>query len=297
MRVLAPVSITPAMLVSSSIPETDHPVWSAATTYGLAARIIYERRIYESLQAGNLNKIPGAPTSVTWWLDVGPTKRWAMFDDIVDTISTASGSIAVTLAMGVVCNSVAVIAGIGNEVRVRMLDGVTVVYDQTKTLDSTSIDDWDDYFFATQVLAGELLFSGLPRYLAASIEVTLTGTGMVSIGVLAIGTLHELGAVERGASAGITDYSRKEADEFGATSLVQRSFARRSTQRLLVPIRDMRRIQDLLARLRATPCVWIGANDTTLYSPLVIFGWFRDFQLDIEFIDFCFCSLEIEGLT
>jgi hypothetical protein len=178
-----------------------------------------------------------------------------------------------------------------------MLDGAVVVYDQTQRLDSTPISDWDDYFFAEQVLTGELLFSGLPRYLTASIEVTLTGADAVSIGALVLRVLHPVGETLRGASAGITDYSRKETDDFGTTTLLQRAFARRSNQQLLLARSDTRRVQQLLAGLRATPCVWIGTDDTDIFAPLVVFGWFRDFQIVYEYQSYAMCSLEIEGLT
>lgn len=297
MRVLAPITVTPAMLVSSSIPETDHAAYSSGTTYADAARVIYAHRIYESLQNSNTNHTPGLAASATWWLDVGPTNRWAMFDAIVDTASTGTGSIVVTVAPGAIVNGVALVAAIGDSAQVRMLDGATVVYDETQSLDSTPIDDWEDYFFAAQMLAGELVFSGLPRYLSATVEVTLTGSADVQVGVVAIGTIQELGIVEQGASAGIADYSRKETDEFGVTSLVQRTFAKRSNQSLLLARDDTRRVQALLAGLRATPCVWIGDADTDTYAPLVIFGWFRDFQIVYRFALYALCSLEIEGLT
>lgn len=297
MKVLAPITVTPSMLVSSSIAEADYSAWSSGTTYALAARVIYSHRIYESLQNSNLNKTPDAAASLTWWLDVGPTNRWAMFDSVVDTTSDDTSPIVVVVQPGAVVNGVALVAAVGDSSRVRMLDGATVVYDQTMSLDSTPIADWDDYFFAEQVLAGELVFSDLPRYLSATVEVTLTGSSSVSVGVVAIGTLHELGDAGRGARAGITDYSRKETDDFGTTSLVQRSYAKRSDQTLLVARGDTRRLQSLLAGLRATPCVWIGTEDTDVFAPLVIFGWFKDFQIVYEYAYHALCSLEIEGLT
>lgn len=296
MKVLAPVTVTPAMLLSSNLPETEHPAWSSGTTYALAARVIYLNRVYESLQASNIARTPGAAASATWWLYVSPSNRWAMFDNVVDTASTAAGPIVVSVQPGVYCNALALVATVGDTARVRVLDGATTVYDETKLLDSTPLVDWDGYFFAADALVGDLLFTGLPRYLNGVFEVTVQGLS-VSVGVLSIGTAHELGDAEHGATAGITDYSRKETDDFGATSLVQRSYARRSNQRLVVPISDIRRLQALLAGLRATPAVWVGADDTDTYSPLVVYGWFKDFRIDIAYPQYAYCTLEIEGLT
>lgn len=296
MKVIAPLTITEGMLTASTLAETEHAAWSSGSTYALADRRIYAHRIYESLQGSNLNHQPD--TSPTWWVDVGPTNRWAMFDGAVSTASSDTTDIEVTLTPGALVNAVACIAAVGQEVTVVMMDGATEVYNETQSLDSTPIEDWEDYFFADQVLAGELLFESLPRYLSATITVTIAASaGAASIGVLVLGILHELGSTESNASAGITDYSRKETDDYGTTSLTVRSYAKRASVRVLLDTDQLRRVQALLAGLRATPCVWIGATDTALFSPLVIYGWYRSFGLDIPGPVLSHCTLDIEGLT
>lgn len=298
MKVLAPLTITESMLTASTLAETEHAAWSSGATYALGARVIKAHRVYESAQASNLNHDPVTDTAHTWWLDVGPTNRWAMFDQSVSTASSDAAAIVVAVTPGAVVNAVACVSAVGSTVRVRMLDGVTPVYDQTQTLDSTPIADWDAYFFAAQALAGELLFAGLPRYLSAAVEVTIEpATGTASVGVLAIGTLHAIGSVESGASAGIIDYSRKITDDFGNTTLVPRSYAKRTQQRMTLDTSDLRRVQMLLAGLRAVPCVWIGEPDTVLYAPLVVYGWCKSFSLDIPGPVLAYCTLEVEGLT
>lgn len=297
MMVIAPLAITPAMLTSSTLAETEHAAWASGTTYAAGARCIKARHIWESAQGGNLNRDPEADDG-TWWLDAGPTNRWAMFDGAVNTASADSADITVVLTPGAIVDSVACIAASGSAVRVQMHDGAASVYDQTQSLDSTPIDDWEGYFFADQVLAGELLFTGLPRYLSGVITVTVAeAASAAAIGALVLGRLHDLGGTEAGASAGITDYSRKEADDFGATALVRRAYAKTSQQRLLLPTSDLRRVQALLAGLRATPAVWVGSRETATFSPLVIYGWYRSFRLDIAGPVNSYCTLEIEGLT
>lgn len=298
MKVLAPLTITEGMLTSSSLAEDDHLAWSSGTTYAAAERVVYLHRIFESAAGSNTNHPPVVGQATDWWLDVGPTNRWAMFDGSVSTASADAGDITVTVTPSAVVDGVAIVAGVGDSVRVQMLDGATSVYDVTQTLDSTPIEDWEQYFFADQVLAGELLFSDLPRYYGATITVTVVAVSSgAQVGVLALGRLHDLGIVEAGASAGITDYSRKTTDDFGTVSLLQRSYAKRSQQRLKLDTDDLRRVQALLSGLRATPAVWIGSDNTTRFSPLVIFGWFRSFSIDIPGPVLSYCSLEIEGLT
>lgn len=299
MKVLAPLAITDALLTISTLPETEHAAWNSGTTYAAADRVIYLHTVYESLQASNTNKTPGATASALWWIEVGPSNRWAMFDGSVSTASADTTDIEVVITPGAVVDAVAIIAGIGSTVRVQMHDGATSVYDQTQSLDSTPIEDWESYFFADQVLAGELLFSGLPRYFGGVITVTIeaTSSAIASVGALLLGRLHSIGDTAPNASAGITDYSRKETDTFGTTSLLQRSYAKRSQQRVVLETDDLRRVQALLSGLRATPAAWIGDDDTARFAPLAIFGWFRSFSIDIPGPVTSYCTLEIEGLT
>ena len=44
----------------------------------------------------------------------------------------------------------------------------------------------------------------------------------------------------------------------------------------------------------ATPCVWIGDNN---YASTVIYGFYKDFDVVINYHTVSDCNLELEGLT
>jgi hypothetical protein len=299
MKVIAPISITEAMLTSSTLLPEAEAVWSAGTGYAKGARVRKTTHVvWESVKTGTNTGIDPATDDGTNWVLVGPTNAWAMFDGSVSTASTAATTIEVGLTPGMIVDAGAVIAGVGDTVRWQMHDGATQVYDATKSLDSTPIESWEDYFFADFALAGELIFEGLPAYLSATATVTITpSSGEAAAGAVVLGRMHYLGETLPGAAAGITDYSRKETDTFGATSLVQRSFAKRMQVRLLLETSQTKRVQAVLASLRATPAVWIGDDDTDTFGPLVVYGWFKSFSIDIPGPVYSYCTLEIEGLT
>lgn len=299
LKVLVPVAIEDAQFVSSSVPETDFAAWSAATTYALAAKVIYKHRIWESLQASNLNKVPDAVGS-TWWLDIGPTNQWAMFDGQTSTATKAIGSLTTTVLPGRAVNGAAAIGVTGiQSAKAEMFDGATLVFTQTKTVDNTFISNWYEYFFEPYDVQTELIFGPMPPYASATVRLTLTGsTGSTPVGCAAfsVGSTVEIGEVQAGAGAGIVDYSRKETDTFGTTTLVRRNFAKRTNYDMLVENSQLRRVFSTLAELRATPAVWIGSDDYKL-SPLVVYGFYKDFSINIAYRSFSTCSLEIEGLT
>jgi hypothetical protein len=105
MKYIKPTPITDTEFISSTRAENDHAAWSAATTYALAARVISTatHRIYESVQAGNLNH---ALTDVAWWIDIGPTNRWAMFDTVVGSITSQATPLTVVPALALAVRAV-----------------------------------------------------------------------------------------------------------------------------------------------------------------------------------------------
>lgn len=297
-----PTPITPAMLVSSVVTEADHAAYSSGTTYALADLAMYNHRNYESLQAGNVGHTPDEINS-TWWLDLGPTNKWAMFDSVVSTATTLTTSVGVPALTVVVspgiCNSVSVLDITGAaSVRVQMHNGATLVFDKTKTMDATYISDWYQYFFEPYQVASDVLFGPLPPYPGAQITVTITPTtvgSVVTCGALLFGNTVDLGDTQYGASAGVNDYSVFETDSYGVTTLVRRGYAKKSSYSLMVKNTQLRRVFSTLAALRATPAVWVGTDDVSL-SPLTVFGVVKSWGINVTYSSLSSVSIEIQGL-
>ncbi|SFK44739.1 hypothetical protein SAMN03159338_4281 [Sphingomonas sp. NFR04] len=298
MKVLIPIPATNATFVSSSLAEADYPAWSSGATYAAAAKVISTatHRIYESNAGANTNNDPTVPGS-TFWTDIGPTNRWAMLDQAVGTQSIGRGSITVTLAPGR-ANSLAVLDTTADTVRVIVTVDGTTLFDQTRSTNASGgvITDWYAYFTAETGRVNSLVIDGLPSYANAQVQVILTGadsSGPVAVGTLLVGKVVELGITEAGPSVGITDFSRKETDAFGVTTVVERSWAKRMTLRSLIETRAVDGIQRTVAGLRARPALWIGEEG---YDSLTVYGFFKDFSVDLALEQISYCSLSIEGL-
>jgi len=65
---------------------------------------------------------------------------------------------------------------------------------------------------------------------------------------------------------------------------------------MMLPNTKLNKVQRVLADLRATPCAWIG-TDVAGYEPLTLYGFYRDFSIDVAYPTTSYCSLEIEGLA
>lgn len=298
MKVIKPITVTPAMILASNAVEA-YAAWSAATTYAKDAIIDYGEGYYISLVNSNLNNIPDVVGS-TFWSYVSPDNKHAMFDGQVSTATTSTSPLVVTIAPGIV-NSVAMIDLVGSSVTITMTDGGASppVYTKTVDLDGSIVFDWYTYFFEPFVQLAEVVLTDLPPYSSGQITMTLTSGGNVAIGEFLVGTVYELGeeGMEQGASVGIIDYSRKDTDnDTGKTTFVRRAYSKRMSGQFLLDNGQLNAVQRILADIRAVPSVFIG-SEAADYAPLIVYGFYRDFSIDIAYPTKSFCRIEVEGLT
>lgn len=297
--VVSPITITDAMLSSSTVAEADHAAWSSATTYAAGTRVIIlaTHKIYESLQASNLNKDPR--TQPLWWIEVSPTNRWACFDTSVSTQTKQSTSIQYVLNPGQSVNALAAL-NLSNvssmTISMTSVLGGGTVFSKTIDLSATPpYSNWWSWFYSAKVTPTQSVNVDLPSYVDGIITVTINGGSALAVGVLMIGQQRAFGlGLQYGARVGIQDYSRKEKNDFGDTVLVQRAFAKRANFDLILEKYETDQLQNFLSEVRATNCLWIGSDD---YESTTIFGFYKNFDIVISYSNRSDCSLEIEGLT
>lgn len=258
------------------------------------------------------------PPETTNWIRVGPTNKMAMFDNIVSTSTKHGSSIQVKIKVGSI-DSLALINIVGTSVDLIIRNGPLetdrIIYSSDYTveptgivwsttpkrinLDTSVITSWYDYFFfdfeASQRTT--VLYQGITTgYSDAHATVTINGTGEVSVGNLIFGKTTDLGVIEYGVSAGIIDYSTKEADQYGNTTLVVREYSKRMSANIQVENANLNKVQRVLYGLRATPALWIGSEDPRYEEPLIVYGFYKDFTTTISYPTVSLCSVEIEGI-
>lgn len=278
LRLLQPIDVDDAQLFASSVPENDAAAWAAGTTYAIGARVIRAHRVWESVVGSNVGNDPVA--TVGSWLNAGPTNRWAMFDQALGTATSGTGSISATLAPAASIGAVAFLDAIGATARVQVTSGGSTIYDQSAAVNGR----------------GVVTFTGLPQVNGARVIATLTGasgSAPVALGTLLAGAIVALGITEASPTAGIIDYSRKEVDDFGAVTIVQRAWAKRMTTQALIRTDAVDLVANRIAAVRARPALWIG--DSALDS-LAVYGFFKDFSIEVGDV-VSKLSLSIEGLS
>ena len=299
MRLIKPVEITPAKLISSNVPETEHPAWSATATYVMGDRVLLNHTIYEALAAVPAGVKPGEEVVTkddpAKWLDRGKDNRWRMFDNKVESLTTHPGTIEITIKPGAVVNSLALFNLKGKTVTVSMVDPVEgEVYRKEVSLVDAGVTNWYDWFFEPIGVRTDVVVLDMPAYGSANVVVTIdAGAEVAAVGHFVLGAVKQIGTAIYGTSVGINDYSRKTTDDFGNTVVIPRSFSNRAEFDVVLDTSEVTRVRRLLAELRSTPVVWIGEET---YEATILFGFYKDFQIVFSGPTVSDCSITVEGV-
>lgn len=285
MKILVPITLTDAMLSSSTIaePAAGETAWNAATSYTVGQRCILTstHRVYENLIAGvNATSPDQALTGATpRWLDYGPTNRWAAFDGVVNTPSTATTTFTYVLLPGFF-NAIAFYGmdGATITVSIKNAPGGTVFYSYTGSLLEPPVDYYD-YYFGTIRGLSKLVLRGILLYANPEVTITVTAASGVTVkaGMIAFGDLRPLisegglGGTQYGASAEPFTYSYINTDTFGRTSIVRRHSATNMRASVVVPKSDADSALATVQAVLDVPAAWI-ATDADGYDGLNVFG-------------------------
>lgn len=311
MKVLQPITITDSNLDSTNVAEPsggDPAVYNGGTTYNTGDEVFLAstHTIYRSVQDSNTGNDPEADAGSfrdsanktnTWWTVVSATNQFKMFDEFNNSQTTNADTIDTEVTLGQITPGVAVLNVDANTVQVIVDDPTEgVVYDRTVSLISNSgITDWWAYYFTPIERVSDVVLVDLPSYKDASIQVIIDRTGdTAACGVLAFGTLFNVGTTLEGVQASILDFSRKEQDEFGNFTVLQRGFSKRREYDVLVQTGRTGLVENYLTSIRTTPVIWIGEED---YDASIAYGYYRDFTIILSANEGSTCSVRVEGLT
>ena len=141
----------------------------------------------------------------------------------------------------------------------------------------------------------DLVKLDIPQKAAGILTVKVNhSTGTAKLGELIVGAKTNIGTMRYSPSIGITDYSTKQVDIYGHYSIVARSFAKRMTCSLIILNSAIDEVIRLLTLYRSTELVWVGDEN---YNSLIVYGFYKDFQVVFSRPQSSDCALEIEGLT
>jgi hypothetical protein len=96
MKIVTPQPITSATLTASNVAITE-TLWTAGT-YTLGQERYVGTRLYRVIVASTTdNPTVGVTLTPPSWQDIGAINRFKMFDDVISTQTTRTGTIVVTV--------------------------------------------------------------------------------------------------------------------------------------------------------------------------------------------------------
>jgi hypothetical protein len=302
LSVLAPFAVDDLMLSSSTAPENDYPAWASTTAYAVGDYCISTttHRVYQCMVA-NTGKDPTDlknqdGTTTVYWLDFGPTNRWAMFDNEVNTQTIVPSPLTVVLEVG--SFTAFYLAGLDAsqiDVSIKDAPGGNVIYSYSGQLEGSQPADYDEYFFDRFKPQTDFIASGIEQYTSGELTITLSSpSGNVKCGVLAVGDLRALGQTQYGAKAKPKTYSYIKTDDFGRTAIKRRKAAKDMTATAFLDLSEANTVTDLIQGLLDVPAVWVG-SDLPEYGFLRVFG-LGSGEISADGPTYCQLSLSVQGM-
>lgn len=308
--ILEPTLIDDTTLTSTTVPENDHAAWNSVDTYGLGDRRISAatHRIYESGNAGNLNKDPDDPVNrvanasgVIWWIDVSATNAWKMFDEEKSSQTVAASPLTVVLEPGFINATYAGKIENADTVAITMKDapGGTVVYSDTISLENSSPPDYYEHFFSPFEQQPDFVIDDLPPYELAELTVTLTNSsGNIKVGAMQIGDLRPLGTTRGGGrpKSKPKSYSYIKIDDFGENEIKRRKSARDMDIEVLVDL-DYAITADAILEQARDKARFVIATPSPKYAGLRAFGLVNgEMSYETPGPQHCTLNLKVNGL-
>lgn len=313
MKVIPPVLITDARLISSTVPEPDPraegdgvgaAVWNAATAYAagdIVTRPTTHRR-YQSVSGGTSEVPPeqGVATEPPTWVDLGPTNRWRMLRTTGNAQTSGPSPLTVVIAPGERIMAL-VLTGVGaDEVTVTQRDASNaVVYTHSENMRLRQTTSWSEYFFGAFPFASTLVLLDLLPITGGTVEIAYErDTGDALAGPIILGTPVDLGSVEKGATTGAIDFSRYVRDAFGNATLLPRRAVPRTSQTTFIDKGQVDKIRSTLLALRASSAMWLGLEDDSdpYFESLALLGIVKQWDIELAERDKSWLKLDIEGI-
>lgn len=300
MKIIQPEYTNDATLQSTNVAENDYAAWNVATSYSINDIRIYVvaniHWVIRSLVNSNIGNVPTGLNTDTKWVKISATNRWKMFDLQTTSQTFNASSIDVTLVGTGFVDSIAALNLDGTSIQIIGKDQYSVqFYNQTTSLISTEgIYDPYTYFFSPLAYLTDIVVTDLPIYSLATYQVIITKTGTAKCGTLLIGKLIDVGLTEYGMRLGITDYSIKQADEFGDFMITERAYSKNMSLSSYVENATVNSLVNTFNLFRATPLVWLGSNS---FSSSFIYGFYKDYAVIVQYTNHSLINFEIEGLS
>ena len=279
MNILMPLTITSAMLSSSTLaePAASETAWVSAGTYVAGDKRIRTgtHRVYNCI-LGHTGRTALPEDDTTYWADYDPTLKWAPFDSYVSTPATLASPLTYVLLPGFFdAISMYGLTGTGVTITHKATAGGTTLETRTISLYAESLGLYE-YLFGVKSPKSKIVETDFEIRPASEVTITVTGTGAVAMGMCNIGTYRSLvsdwGGTQYGASVEPVTTSRVTTDaNTGKVTIKRGNAATGLRASVALPLADANYALQSVQEVLDVPVSWI-ATGATGYEGLNVFG-------------------------
>ena len=322
--VIKPIEITDSMIVSNDFDPSSYLAWDSGTTYNVGDNVVrpnqdgilHEYRWAQPTEdSGTYSNLDPAYYYVTniadidtdakttdelylcYWLDLGPTNDWAMFDRLSTAISTATDQATIEITPGEIINGVGIVNSDAKKIRITATDPTDgIVYDEVfDMLDLTDCIDPYTWLFEPIIYKPGLATLDIPPYGDATIKIIFYADGEFTIGEIVLGKATEIGNLRYGTTRSTASYTDKSSDDSGLYSYTKQPGRRVVKYRLRTNTNRLDFLSRRFDELDGIPALWVRKNeDNDDFNELTVFGSYDDFEIDLAGPVKCNCSLTVE---
>lgn len=304
MIVVPPISLTTSN-TTSTVPEPSagEVLWATSTNYDKGDVVIRTttHRKYECIAEHTSGTTPPEDDPEKW-LDIGPTNKFAMFDNMRSEKTTATGSMTITITPGKRIDTLALMGLQATKVTVRMdVGGSTVWGPFERNMSGRNTTTWSEYFFGEFQYIPTLLFQDIPPYVGGTVYVVIENDPALTVACseIIIGSKIYLGAAQYDAVSDSLNFSRIDRDEFGNSILKPRRTVPKARVTTFANKGIVNRIRDARVNLNAIPALWSALDDKyddPYFESLFIYGIYKQFEIDISHPSMATVNLELEEM-
>ena len=279
MNILMPLTITDAMLSSSTLaePAASETAWVSAGTYVAGDKRIRTgtHRVYNCI-LGHTGRTALPEDDTTYWEDYDPTRKWAPFDSYVSTPASLASPLTYVMLPGFFdAISMYGLTGTGVTITHKATAGGTVLETRTISLYAESLGLYE-YLFGPKNPKSKIVETGFALRPASEVTISVTGTGTVSLGMCNIGSYRSLvsdwGGTQYGASVEPVTTSRITTDATTGKVTIKRGNAATGMRAsVALPLADANYALQSVQEVLDVPVSWI-ATGATGYEGLNVFG-------------------------
>ena len=279
MNILMPLTITSAMLSSSTLaePAASETAWVSAGTYVAGDKRIRTgtHRVYNCI-LGHTGRTALPEDDTTYWEDYDPTLKWAPFDSYVSTPASLASPLTYVMLPGFFdAISMYGLTGTGVTITHKATAGGTVLETRTISLYAESLGMYE-YLFGPKNPKSKIVETGFALRPASEVTISVTGTGTVSLGMCNIGSYRSLvsdwGGTQYGASVEPVTTSRITTDATTGKVTIKRGNAATGLRAsVALPLADANYALQSVQEVLDVPVSWI-ATGATGYEGLNVFG-------------------------